>query len=180
MSPGTIFASCGIFMSLYAARTLLVLSLPFFLVLLPAAVIGWSLAVLRHLWFRQWTSALISSAFPAFIALAIVSPGTFARPMIGLVHKVEFLTMRSAYDAKVATAPNTGTPRLIKVSDRDTSAWCCGTQTFEEIWFDESDTLGNPDRKVTDRFLSLSDPSGASSYSIDPLGDHYYLVSRWY
>ncbi|WP_425067423.1 hypothetical protein [Reyranella sp.] len=169
-------------MMTYAMRPLFVLDLLFFLVLVPISVIGWSVVVLRRLWFRQWTAALASSAFLAFVALVIISPATFAGPMTRLVHKIEFLTMRSAYDAKVAATPNTGTPRFIKVSDLDTSVWCCSTQTFEEIWFDESDTLGSPDRALTDRFLWLSHPSypGHSSYSIRSLGDHYYLVDTWY
>ena len=161
-------------MTIYAMRPLLALDLLFFFVLVPISVIGWSAVVLRRLWLRQWSAALFSSAFLAFAALAIIAPTTIGRPMIGLVQKVEFLTMRSVYNAKVATIPNAGTPRLIKVANRDTSLWCCSTQTFEEVWFDESDALGNPDRTVTDRVL------GHPSYSIHSLGDHYYFVDSWY
>lgn len=169
-------------MMIYAMRPQLLLDLLFLLVLMPISVIGWNVVVLRHLWFRQWTSALASSAFLAFVAVAIISPATVGRPMTGLVQNVEFLTMRSLYDQKVAATPNTGTPRLIKVFDRGTSLWCCSTQTFEEIWFDESDALGRPDRAVTDRVFWPSHPSylGHSSYSIRSLGDHYYLVESWF
>lgn len=181
-SVGTIVATCCVFMIAYAMRPQLVLDLLFFLVLMPIATVGWSVVVLRRLWFRQWTAALVSSAFLVFVALVAISPATFGKPMTGLVHRAEFLAMRSGYDAKVAAMPNTGKPRFIRVSDRDTSVWCCSTQTFEEIWFDESDALGSSDRAVTDRFFWLSHPSylGHSSYSIRSLGDHYYLVDSWY
>lgn len=182
-SVGTIVVTCCVFMIFYAMRPLLVLDLLFYFVLMPIAVIGWTMVMLRRLWVRQWSAALVSSAFLAFVAAVIVSPATFGGTMIGLVHKAEFLTMRSVYDAKVAATLNTGTPRFIKVSHRDTSFWCCaGLQTFEQVYFDESDTLGSADRSVTDRFFSVSNPSdpGQTSYSIRSLGDHYYLVDSWY
>ena len=58
-SVGTIVATCCVFMISYAMRPLLVLDLLFFLVLMPIATVGWSVVVLRRLWFRQWTAALV-------------------------------------------------------------------------------------------------------------------------
>ena len=159
---------------IYVMRPALALDLLFLFVLMPIAIISWSAIVLRRLWLGQWSAALFASAFLAFVALAIISPAAVGRPMIELIQKVEFLAMRSSYDAKIAATPNTGMPRLMKVADRDTSLWCCSTQTFKEIWFDESDALGSPDRTVTDRVL------GHSSYSIRSLGEHYYFVDSWY
>jgi hypothetical protein len=150
------------------------------LVLWPSSIATWLTVIVVFAWKRKWPIAVAALAFPVSVGTAAafeVSPYPAA---FSAVRWVEFAAGRSSYDAIVAS--HSGHPRLVRVSYRDTSRWCCSTQTFEEIWFDESDQLGSKDASVRDQVFWRMHPSvlGHTGYAVRSPGGHYYFVEFWY
>jgi hypothetical protein len=143
---------------------------------------AWIIAAVVFALHRRWMALAYSLICPALVALTFTMGFTGVQTMLPLVQRVEFAARKPSYEALVEKTPKSREPRLMRVSYLDTSVWCCSGQTFEEIWFDESDSLGKPESSERDKAFWSSHPAylGHTWYSVRSLGDHYYFLDISY
>jgi hypothetical protein len=144
-------------------------------------MLAWLVAVVVLALSRKWRAALLALS-PVLLLLAWSTlpgvPSAISAPLAEGAVRLEFAMSRSSYDTLVASTPKGEAPRFIRVSQREVDDL---NPHFEEIWFDEADELGSPDRSVSSARFEKSHPrhpdqTRRSSYMIRSLGDHYYFI----
>lgn len=181
LSIGTIVLFILLFLTSAFFRPAIGLNLAIVL-LFPIFLIGWVFAACVLAVGRRGRAALFALAFPLCVASCFTFGFSPYSLMLPTVQRVEFEASRASYDAIVANAANTSMPRFVRVAQLDTSTLCCSTQTFEEIWFDESDSLKTLSPSERDKAFWSSHPAllGHTQYSVRALGKHYYFLDIWY
>ena len=149
---------------------------------LPITAIVWLGNIITLDWRKNWGAALFSILIVALIAAFITWNSPIQTEMRSAIQNFEFQFNRASYETIIARTPKSAEPQFVRVSVRDTSAFCCSTQTFEEIWFDERDLLGSGDPVARDKVFWSAHPQdiGHARYSVRALGNHYYFVDIWY
>ena len=148
-------------------------------VVMPVLAFTWMLVCASQIRSGRWTASLIALACSLCFTLMLTTNWMpWGRSLWPLVQQIEFEVMRPSFGRVVAETPSSETPRPIRLSFRDVSPFCCGGSIIEEIWFDETDRLGSPDRSISDSAFRPwhSYLQGRTSYFVRPLGGHYYFI----
>ena len=147
---------------------------------IPALLLIWAITgvaalvvSVRSAMRREWTRSAVALALPVALLLVGLDPIGFVRSCNHIGDVVHFVVGKPYYDRAVAALPAGEAPRLA-VFDWGGMAWAS-----TGLVYDETDQVALPKGRQSADWLAAASHSELScgGYGVQPLWDHYYLVS---
>lgn len=146
----------------------------------PALLFAWVLAgvgaliaAARAAMRKDWRQCAIASLLPIVLLVVALDPVRFVRSCNHIGDVAHFIVAKPYYDRQIAALPASQGPRLA-VFDWGGMTWA----SFGVV-YDETDQVSLPPRRQSADWLERASRSELSckGYGVQPLWDHYYLVS---
>jgi hypothetical protein len=150
-----------------------VVGIPALLFVWVMAGVGALAASVRSAMRKDWRQCAIASLLPIVLLVVALDPIGFVRSCNHIGEVAHFIIAKPYYDRQIAALPAGQGPHLA-VFDWGGMAWA----SFGVV-YDETDQVSLPRARQSADWLARASHSELSceGYGVQPLWDHYYLVS---
>jgi hypothetical protein len=150
-----------------------VVGIPALLFVWVMAGVGALAASVRSAMRKDWRRCAIASLLPIVLLVVALDPIRFVRSCNHIGEVAHFIIAKPYYDRQIAALPAGQGPHLA-VFDWGGMAWA----SFGVV-YDETDQVSLPRARQSADWLARASHSELSceGYGVQPLWDHYYLVS---
>jgi hypothetical protein len=150
-----------------------VVGIPALLFVWVMAGVGALAASVRSAMRKDWRQCAIASLLPIVLLVVALDPIGFVRSCNHIGEVAHFIIAKPYYDRQIAALPAGQGPHLA-VFDWGGMAWA----SFGVV-YDETDQVSLPRARQSPDWLARASHSELSceGYGVQPLWDHYYLVS---